>query len=100
MTNADINDLETREYIFKIGDRGKGIQARYDKNTGALIFPRVAFDYVYDLLKEALSKEPTVDVLDKIRAEIEQLYTVDTAYEDVVAVDKADVLQIIDKYTK
>lgn len=36
--------------------------------------------------------------LDKIRAEIEQLYTVDTVYEDVVAVDKADVLQIIDKY--
>ena len=36
--------------------------------------------------------------LDKIRAEIEQLYTVDTVYEDVIAVDKADVLQIIDKY--
>lgn len=38
------------------------------------------------------------DVLDKIREEIEQLYTVDTVYEDVVAVDKTDVLQIIDKY--
>ena len=40
------------------------------------------------------------NVIDAIRAEIEQLYTVDTVYEDVVAVDKADVLQIIDKYTK
>ncbi len=45
-----------------------------------------------------IAHAPTVDVLDKIRAEIEQLYTVDTVYEDVVAVDKADVLQIIDKY--
>ena len=36
--------------------------------------------------------------IEQIRAEIEQLYTVDTVYEDVVAVDKADVLQIIDKY--
>jgi hypothetical protein len=38
------------------------------------------------------------NVLEQIRAEIEQLYTLDTVYEDVVAVDKADVLQIIDKY--
>ena len=38
------------------------------------------------------------DVLEQIRDEIEQLYTVDTVYEDVVAVDKTDVLQIIDKY--
>ena len=58
MTNADINDLETRDYIFKIGDRGKGIQARYDENTDALIFPRVAFDYVYKLLKETLEHCP------------------------------------------
>lgn len=36
--------------------------------------------------------------LEQIRDEIEQLYTVDTVYEDVVAVDKADVLRIIDKY--
>lgn len=57
MTHEDINDLETRDYIFKIGDRGKGIQARYDENTDALIFPRAAFDYVYKLLKEALSQE-------------------------------------------
>lgn len=57
MTHADINDLETRDYIFKIGDKGKGIQARYDENTDALIFPRAAFDYVYGLLKEALSQE-------------------------------------------
>ena len=59
MTREDINDLETRDYIFKIGDKGKGIQARYDENTDALIFPRAAFDYVYKLLKEALSQEPT-----------------------------------------
>ena len=37
-------------------------------------------------------------VLEQIRAEIVQLYTIDTVYEDVVAVDKVDVLQIIDKY--
>lgn len=36
--------------------------------------------------------------LEQIRDEIEQLYTVDTVYEDVVAVDKTDVLQIINKY--
>lgn len=36
--------------------------------------------------------------IEQIKAEIEQLYTVDTVYEGVVAVDKADVLQIIDKY--
>lgn len=36
--------------------------------------------------------------LEQIRDEIEQLYTVETVYEDVVAVDKADVLKIIDKY--
>lgn len=41
-----------------------------------------------------------MDVLEQIMAEIEQLYAVDTVYEDVVAVDKADVLQIIDKYMK
>lgn len=58
MTHADINDLETRDYIFKIGDRGKAIQARYDENTDALIFPRVPFDYVCKLLNEALSQEP------------------------------------------
>ena len=57
MTHADFNDLETRDYIFEIGDRGKAIQARYDENTDALIFPRAAFDYVYKLLKEALSQE-------------------------------------------
>ena len=56
MTHADINDLETRDYIFKIGDRGKGIQARYDPNTDALIFPRAAFDYVFKLIKEELEK--------------------------------------------
>lgn len=39
-------------------------------------------------------------VIEDIKAEIEQLYTVDTAYEDVIAVDKVDVLQIIDKYIK
>lgn len=58
MTHADINDLPTRDYIFKIGDRGKVIQARYDENTDALIFPRAAFDYVCKLLNEALSREP------------------------------------------
>jgi len=57
MTHADFNDLETIDYIFKIGDRGKAIQARYDENTDALIFPRAAFDYVYKLLKDALSQE-------------------------------------------
>lgn len=36
--------------------------------------------------------------LDEIRAEIEQLYMVDTIYEDVAVVDKADVLRIIDNY--
>ena len=58
MTHADINDLETRDYIFKIGDRGKAIQARYDENTDALIFQRAAFDYVYKLLKETLEHCP------------------------------------------
>lgn len=58
MTYADINDLETRDYVFKIGDRGKGIQARYDENTDALIFPRAAFDYVFALVKDALEQEP------------------------------------------
>ena len=57
MTHADINDLETRYYIFKIGDRGKVIQARYDKDTDALIFPRAAFDYVFKLVKERLENE-------------------------------------------
>ena len=57
MTHADINDLPTRDYIFKIGDRGKGIQARYDENTDALIFPRAAFDYVFKLVKERLENE-------------------------------------------
>lgn len=65
MTHADINDLETRDYVFKIGDRGKGIQARYDENTDALIFPRAAFDYVYKLLKEALSQEPCKDAISR-----------------------------------
>lgn len=45
------------------------------------------FDFVTD---EDIDDMPTVDVLECIRAEIEQF----------VAVDKADVLQIIDKYTK
>ena len=40
----------------------------------------------------------TTNIIEQIRAEIEQLYTIDTVYEDVVAVDKADVLHIIDKY--
>ena len=57
MTNNDINNLEVRDYIFKIGDRGKGIQARYDADIDALIFPRAAFDYVFELLEEELSKE-------------------------------------------
>ena len=57
MTHADINDLPTRDYIFKIGDRGKGIQARYDENTDTLIFPRTAFDYVFKLVKERLENE-------------------------------------------
>lgn len=57
MTHADFNDLPTRDYIFKIGDRGKGIQARYDENTDALIFPRAAFDYVFKLVKERLENE-------------------------------------------
>ena len=56
MTHADINDLETKDYVFKIGDRGKAIQARYDENTDALIFPRAVFEYVYKLLTEALSQ--------------------------------------------
>ena len=56
MTHADINDLETRDYIFKIGDRGKGIQARYDADTDTLIFPRAAFDYVFELVKETLEQ--------------------------------------------
>jgi hypothetical protein len=54
-------------------------------------------DKDYKRLCNALDNEK---VLEQIRAEIEQLYTVDTVYEDVVAVDKADVLQIIDNYTK
>ena len=57
MTHADFNDLETRDYFFKIGDREKGIQARYDENTDALIFPRAAFDYVFKLVKERLENE-------------------------------------------
>lgn len=57
MTHEEINNLETRDYIFKIGDRGKGIQARYDKNTDVLIFPRAAFDYVFELLKEELEQK-------------------------------------------
>ena len=65
MTHADINDLETRDYIFKIGDREKAIQARYDENTDALIFPRAAFDYVYKLLEEALSQEPCDDAISR-----------------------------------
>ena len=65
MTHADINDLETRDYIFKIGDRGKGIQARYDENTDALIFPRIAFDYVCKLLNDALSQEPCTDAVSR-----------------------------------
>lgn len=46
-------------------------------------------------------KQMALDIIDKYKTEseeIEQLYTVDTVYEDVVAVDKTDVLQIIDKY--
>jgi hypothetical protein len=58
MTYEEISNLETRDYIFKIGDRGKGIQARYDENTDALIFPRAAFDYVFALVKDALEQEP------------------------------------------
>jgi hypothetical protein len=65
MTHADFNDLETRDYVFKIGDRGKAIQARYDENTDALIFPRAVFDYVYKLLKEALSQEPCDDAISR-----------------------------------
>ena len=57
MTHADINDLPTRDYIFKIGDRGKGMQARYDENTDALIFSRIAFDYVFELIKGELEKK-------------------------------------------
>ena len=68
MTHADINDLETRDYIFKIGDREKAIQARYDENTDALIFPRAAFDYVYKLLEEALSQEPCDDAISRKEA--------------------------------
>ena len=65
MTHADFNDLETRDYIFKIGDRGKAIQARYDENTDSLIFPRAVFDYVYKLLIEALSQEPCDDAISR-----------------------------------
>jgi hypothetical protein len=62
-------------------------------DCGKVAYPPIdRFDIVYD--------EPTVCDIEQIRAEIEQLYTVDTVYEDVVAVDKADVLRIIDKYTK
>lgn len=57
MTHADINDLPTKDYIFRIGDKGKGIQARYDKGTDTLIFPRAAFDYVFGLIKERLESE-------------------------------------------
>ena len=66
MTHADFNDLETRDYVFKIGDRGKAIQARYDENTDALIFPRAPFDYVCKLLNEALSQEPCDDAISRI----------------------------------
>ena len=103
MTHKDINDLETRDYIFKIGDRGKGIQARYDENTDALIFPRAAFDYVFELLKETLSQEPTEDVLERIRAEITHLLN-RPSLTHVIGYDKGfidgidKVLQIIDRH--
>lgn len=73
MTHADINDLETRDFIFKIGDREKAIQARYDENTDALIFPRALFDYVCKLLNEALSQEPCDDAVSR-EAVLEMAY--------------------------
>ena len=109
MTHADINDLETRDYIFKIGDRGKGIQARYDENTDTLIFPRAAFDYVCELLKEALSQEPTdaisrKDIQDYIAKYLSQyLYeNVRQAVEviDAYIGDMPSVTQKSDKYRK
>lgn len=82
MTNADISDLETRDYIFKIGDRGKGIQARYDENTDVLIFPRAAFDYVCELLNEALSQEPSDDAVSR-EAVLNEFYDVENLYERI-----------------
>jgi hypothetical protein len=68
-----------------------------DKFLKYLIFSKHIYSLTCKEVKEAVEM-CKVDVLDKIRAEIEQLYTVDTVYEDVVAVDKADVLRTIDKY--
>ena len=56
MTYEEINKLEERPYVFKIGDRCKGIMARYDKDTDAVIFPRAAFDYVLTMIQDALYK--------------------------------------------
>lgn len=97
MTHADINDLPTKDYIFKIGDRGKGIQARYDENTDALIFSRAAFDYVFSLVKERLESE------DAIRDEMEhrrEIYEseadgLDRFYHMACAMGEA--IKIIDK---
>ena len=74
-----------------------------DNTNGARIIRREAINIVEDL---CICKEPTVCDIEQIRAEIEQLsgnkYEVADyqgnryAYEDI---SKADVLQIIDKYT-
>ena len=60
---------------------------------GGLRHKQIISDKDYDRLCKALDNE---DVLDKIRAEIEQMNNID--YVEPVTVD--DVLQIIDKYRK
>ena len=55
----------------------------------------------FEMAIKALSQEPTVDVLDKIRAEIDGLYEGMTNYYDNRPwMLKDKVLEVIDKYRK
>ena len=55
-----------------------------------------------DMAIKALEQEPKTDVLDKIRAEIEDIafdwQEIDGEHENFMVVDLNDALQIIDKY--
>lgn len=50
MTHNDINDLDIIEYVFEINGKKKGIEAHYDKNIDALVFPKSPFEYIVKLL--------------------------------------------------
>ena len=52
-----------------------------------------------ELFKQFIDAEPTVDVLDKIRDEIEAI-DITMGIKDYPFIPKAKVLDIIDKYTK